>query len=124
MNNPLLNPSEQAHIDSIRAIQHSPDMPATGQPTNAWEAFTAFLAKVDYGRVFRVLSGFIGLVAVGYLTYVLKVYIELDGLGALGSIGHYVMGLFFFYLLLITGEKYQTWNFMFLMGLFGIVATF
>ncbi len=87
-------------------------------------AFTAFLASVDWGLVFRVVSRFVGFVGMAYLTYVLKIYFDFAGLGALGSIGQYVTGLFFFYLLLITGERYQEWSFLFLIGLFGIVITF
>ncbi len=124
MNNPLLNTAEQAHIDAVRANHAAMMRNEHNQPDSSTAAFVAFVASRDYSLLFRVFARLIGALAIAYLTYSLKAYADVDGLGAFGSIGHYVMGLFFFYMTLITGEKYQTWNFMFLLGLFGIVATF
>jgi hypothetical protein len=100
MTNPLLNPSEQAHIDRIRAIQHSPDdhyptLPA-GQPTNAWEALRGFLAQADYHKVFLKVVLILVLASFVFASFKLAaIYGEHHGLAFLSFLNmHYPIMLF------------------------------
>lgn len=65
-----------------------------------------------------------GMSAVLYLSWRLSGYVQLDGWGALGSIGQYVIGLFFCCLLFLTTHQQRHWNGLFLIGLAGVAATF
>lgn len=75
----------------------------------------------DWGLFFRILSRCMGLLIIIYLTYTLKTYVDMGGIGALGSTGQFIIGIFFLYLLFITDVKHHP---LFLFGLIGLVLTF
>lgn len=101
----------------------TPNRPA---PTHGFQVLGRFFARVDWGLVFRTTCKLFGLVGIAILTYILKVYAEIapDLVSLLPSIGQYLTAVFFLWMLLITPERLQGFNFLFLSGLFGIVAIF
>ncbi|EIJ34514.1 hypothetical protein [Thiothrix nivea] len=83
-----------------------------------------FLATRDYALLFRIASRLLALAGLTLLTYTLYRYAQADGLGAMGGAGHYAMGAFFTFMTFATGKHHSGFNFLFLLGLLGIVATF
>jgi hypothetical protein len=94
MSNPLLSLAEQAHLDTVRSYQHSPDTYPT-TTANAMGALTAFLARVDWNLVFQVTARV--LVSIGLLITVYQYfqYTLFFGAGALAFIGQFLIGVFF-----------------------------
>lgn len=98
MSNPLLNASEQAHIDAARSIQHSPGdyyTPIPAQTGNALEALTAFLERVDWNKVF--IRAAIAMNAAGllYVSSNFLIYARYFGFSSLAFVGQLLIGLFF-----------------------------
>lgn len=98
--NPLLTPQEQAHIDSVRALRSN----SHPTPSNAIEALTAFLARVDWNRVFIITARV--LVSIGLLitAYQYFQYTLFFGAGALAFIGQFLIGVFFAAVVLYSRE--------------------
>lgn len=70
MSNPLLSASEQAHLDTVRSMPHSPDEHTpTPQPTNAMEAVTGFLARVDWSQMYD--AGTLAIIGVCAIAHVI-----------------------------------------------------
>ncbi len=70
MSNSLLSASEQAHLDTVRSIPHSPDEHTpTPQPTNAMEAVTGFLARADYHAAFIRAVQWLALAGIGFAVF-------------------------------------------------------
>ena len=94
--NPLLTPSEQAHIDAVRALQHSPD---------GYRAH--WLARIDWMRVFIVTARL--LVSIGLLitAYQYFQYAMFFGAGAVAFIGQFLIGVFFAVVVFYTRDGLQ-----------------
>lgn len=84
MSNPLLTPKEQAHIDSVRAVQHSPD------------DLAQWLARVDYHKAFIRAAQLLVLLSIAYASYKLvAIWQQYPGVAFLPFLDmHYPLMLF------------------------------
>ncbi|WP_028488163.1 hypothetical protein [Thiothrix lacustris] len=94
--NPLLTPEEQAHVASVRALQHSPD-DLDRNPTKAGLGdFARWLARIDYHKAFTRAVQFLVLLSIGYATYKLVlIWQQYPGMAFLPFLDmHYPLMLF------------------------------
>ncbi|OQX15725.1 MAG: hypothetical protein BWK73_05820 [Thiothrix lacustris] len=104
MSNPLLTPQEQARIDTVRSYQHSPDTYPTPTASNAMEALTAFLARVDWNLVFQVTARVLVSIGMLFTAYQYLQYTLFFGAGALAFIGQFLIGVFFVAVVFMTSD--------------------
>jgi len=104
MSNPLLTPREQAHVASVRALQHSPDNRGMNSTVSS---LIAILGRVDWMRVFIVTARV--LVSIGLLitAYQYFQYTVFFGAGALAFIGQFLIGVFFAAVVFYTRDGLQ-----------------
>ena len=94
--NPLLTPEEQAHVDAVRALQHSPD-DLDRNPTKATIAdFARWLARIDYHKAFTRAVQFLVLLSIAYASYKLvAIWQQYPGMAFLPFLDmHYPLMLF------------------------------
>ncbi|UOG93177.1 MAG: hypothetical protein L3K52_05445 [Candidatus Thiothrix sulfatifontis] len=90
--NPLLTPQEQAHVASVRALQHSPD--AHGMDSTV-SSLTAILGRIDWERVFIITARVLVSIGMLFTAYQYFHYALFFGAGALAFIGQFLIGAFF-----------------------------
>ncbi len=108
-----------AHYDAMDAKQ--PDKHATKQPGNAWEALKAGLKKVDFLKVFRVVSTFVSACMTLFIFYTTLAYIQVDLVGSIPAIGWLSISCFFFMMTVVVPDSWLWLIVLFVIGNLGVI---
>lgn len=102
--NPLLTPQEQAHIASVRTLQHSPD---THGMDSTVSSLPAILGRIDWERVFILTARVLVSIGMLFTAYQYLQYSLFFGAGALAFIGQFLIGAFFVAVVFYTRDGLQ-----------------
>lgn len=104
MSNPLLSPQEQAHIDTVRRYQHSPDVHGMDSTVSS---LPAILGRIDWERVFIITARVLVSIGMLFTAYQYFQYTMFFGAGALAFIGQFLIGAFFVAVVFYTRDGLQ-----------------